>query len=78
MNKHAKFAAKIADQIGSYAVSHDPRAFTVDPGKLGRLASSAPLAAKYAACKAMNVAIQKTGTLTEADVKTAFEAAGLN
>lgn len=78
MSRYASFTRKINDQIQLYVANgHDARTFLVDPGKFGRLASKAPLAAKYAACKSMNAVIARNGSLTESSVANAFETAGI-
>lgn len=77
-SKFAKFAQKINGQIDGLAANRHKRTdFIIDPGKFGRLAASAPLAAKYTACKVMQEAISANGCLTEDDVRRAFEAGGL-
>lgn len=77
--KFEKFAEKINGQIAGLVAGGKWKAtdFIIDPGKFGRLAASAPLAAKYTACKVMQEAISTNGRLTEGDVRRAFEAAGI-
>lgn len=72
-SKYARFAQKMNDQIADYTAGGRRKAsdFIVDPGKFGRLASSAPDAAKYAVCHALNALLQKQARLSEVDVKAA-------
>ncbi len=78
MTPHVRFSRKINEQIDAWmAAGHSRYTFQVDPGKFGRLAAAKPLAARWAACRTMNEAIQQHGVLTGSDVVQAFEQAGL-
>lgn len=71
-------ATRLAERLNADAAGlRRPRAFVVDPGKLGRIASSAPDSARYKFCGLLTEAFARSGQVTVHAVLAAANGAGL-